>query len=80
MKVLVDNLAVFAVENCLLEPLVSILSPQTVMNLPDETVEAVAAESEDVRDERSRVLSKLESLEGGLAELNHKRRLRLGGK
>ena len=79
MKVLVDNFAVLAVEKCLLEPLASILSPEMIMRLANETVQEIAAESEDVQSERSRTLSKLGKLELGLATLCHIRRLRMGG-
>ena len=76
MKVLVDNFAVLAIEKCLLEPLASILSSQTIMKLANETVQEIAAESENVQSERSRARSKLGKLEVGLATLCHIRRLR----
>ena len=79
MKMLVDNFAVLGIESCLVEPLADILSPETIMRLPDETIQEIAAESDDARDERSRAVSKLNSLEAGLRTLNHIRRLRLGG-
>ena len=78
MKVLVDNVSVLGVEFCL-ERLADILSPETILRLPDETIQEIAAESEAVQNERTRTLTKLNSLEAGLSTLNHFRHLRLGG-
>ena len=80
MKVLVDNFAVLAVENCLLQHLPGILSSEVIMGLSDLTVEAIAAESDDVQKDRSETLIKLKSLEGGLATLKYFRRLRIDGR
>jgi hypothetical protein len=74
----VDNVSVLGVEFCL-ERLADILSPETILRLPDETIQEIAAESEAVQNERTRTLIKLNSLEAGLSTLNHFRRLRMGG-
>ena len=47
MKMLVDNVAVQAVEACLLSQLSSIISPTSVMTMTDDTVASIAAEPED---------------------------------
>ena len=80
MKVLVDNFSVLAMENCLLQHLPEILSSEVIMGLADLTVEAIAAESDDVQKDRSETLVKLKSLEGGLATLKYFRRLRIDGR
>ena len=60
MKMLVDNVAVQAVEACLLSQLPSIISPTSVMTMTDETVSSIAAEPEEnqtLREQLDRKLS-----------------------
>ena len=54
MKVLVDNVAVQAIEACLMTHLPEIISPASVMQMDDETVRRIAAESEEVQELRGR--------------------------
>jgi hypothetical protein len=56
---------VLAIENCLLKDLSSIFSPTLIANMDDEQLHAIAAECEEVRDERSHLRKKLEVLETG---------------
>ncbi|KAL8706330.1 MAG: hypothetical protein Q9201_000613 [Fulgogasparrea decipioides] len=70
MKVLVDNFAVLAIENRLLDSLLETLSPDTVMKLNDRVISDIAAESEDSLTERAGVTKKLEALDAGLQTLN----------
>lgn len=46
MKMLVDNVAVQAVEACLLSQLPSIISPTSIMKMTDDAVSRIAAEPE----------------------------------
>lgn len=69
MKVVVDNFAILGIEFCLLEKLSDMLSSDVVMNLDDKVVEEIAAEQPDSQIERSRALTKLQSLEEGLQTL-----------
>ncbi|KAL8673574.1 MAG: hypothetical protein Q9168_002006 [Polycauliona sp. 1 TL-2023] len=46
MKILVDNFSVLAVEKCLLSELTDILSPDMIIKLSEDQVNALAAESE----------------------------------
>ena len=54
MKVLVDNVAVQAIEACLMTPLPDIISPASVMQMEDETIRRIAAESEEIQELRGR--------------------------
>lgn len=62
MKVLVDEIAVLAIEECLLKGVPKLLSPSIVISLDDETVFAIAAESEDAGAERARAEAEIEVL------------------
>ena len=60
MKLLIDNVAVQAVEACLMSQLPSIISPTSVMTMTDETVSSIAAEPEEnqtLREQLDRKLS-----------------------
>lgn len=70
MKIIVDNFAVIAVENCLLDRLSDIFSPETVIGFDDDLVSKIAAETEDSQIERARVIKKLKILEAGLQTLS----------
>lgn len=52
MKVLVDNVAVQAIEACLMTHLQDIISPASVMQMKDETISRIAAESEESQELR----------------------------
>ena len=79
MKVFVDNFSVLAVEKCMLSDLAHVLSPDLVMRLGDDLLNAIAAESESSMLERQRTTEKLKTLQGGLVNLNRFNRLRSAG-
>jgi hypothetical protein len=56
---------VLAIENCLLKDLSDIFSPTLTADMDDEQLYAIAAESEDARDERSSLKKKLDTLKSG---------------
>ncbi|CRG86338.1 hypothetical protein PISL3812_03343 [Talaromyces islandicus] len=63
LDVFVDNVASLGIENCLMTGLKDILSPLSVSEMNDEMLEAIAFESEDVREIRSQTLDKQASLQ-----------------
>jgi GTPase SAR1 family protein len=65
ISVFSNNIAVLAIENCLIKDLSGIFSPTLTANMDDEQLYAIAAESEDVRYERSSLRKKLEVLQSG---------------
>ena len=56
MKVLVDNVAVQAIEACLMARLPELISPASVMQMDDEIIRRIAAESEESQELRRRSL------------------------
>jgi hypothetical protein len=60
---------VLAVEACLVESLPTIFCPETVLDIEDDIVAALAAENEDSLAERAQSSEKLKVLENGLREL-----------
>lgn len=66
LDVFVDNFATLAIENCLLEGLEELLSPLSVAKMTDEELNRLAAESPDIRAQRSQATTKLKVLENGL--------------
>ncbi|KAL8646162.1 MAG: hypothetical protein Q9226_006989 [Calogaya cf. arnoldii] len=79
MKVLVDNFSVLAVEKCMLSDLAAILSPDNIIKLSDDEVNALAAESDTSILERRRATEELKTLQEGLKELNRFSRFRDAG-
>lgn len=79
LKVLVDNVAVLGIEQCLLSELADIFSPRVVAELSEQTIQEIAAETEDVQAERRRLKDKLGVLEAGLKTLNRLKRHRSAG-
>lgn len=63
LDVFVDNVASLGIENCLMTGLKDILSPLSVSEMSDEMLEAIAFESDDVREIRSQTLEKQASLQ-----------------
>lgn len=61
----INNTAVLAIENCLVKDLSAIFSPTLTADMDDEQLQAIAAESEDVRFERDALQKKLEVLQSG---------------
>ncbi|KAJ5940356.1 hypothetical protein N7516_000524 [Penicillium verrucosum] len=66
----IDNVATLGIENCLLGPLSSILTSQTVNNMEDKQVQDIATESSSVVDERERLTRELEKLQAGSRTLS----------
>ncbi|KAJ5515924.1 hypothetical protein N7527_007484 [Penicillium freii] len=66
----IDNVATLGIENCLLGPLSSILTSQTVNNMEDKQVQEIAAEPSSVVDERDRLTRELEKLQAGSRTLS----------
>ncbi|OCL14499.1 hypothetical protein AOQ84DRAFT_330949 [Glonium stellatum] len=66
ITVFISNIVVLGIENCLIVSLPDFLSPKTILRMEDEQLEAIAAESEDVRFERIMLDEKIKDLEKGL--------------
>ncbi|KAK4459529.1 P-loop containing nucleoside triphosphate hydrolase protein [Cladorrhinum samala] len=66
LRMFADNVAILAVENCLIRDIPRILTPEAVAGMTDEEVERIAAESKEVRDERNDLESRLAKLQEGL--------------
>ncbi|KAJ5312687.1 hypothetical protein N7508_003517 [Penicillium antarcticum] len=61
----IDNVATLGIENCLLGPLSSILTSQTINNMDDAQVQDLAAEPSSTVEERDRITRELEMLQAG---------------
>ena len=61
-----DNVAILAIENCLLAPLERIFTCQTVSDMSDEQIQELASERPYVRETRERLGRELEKLQAGL--------------
>jgi short-subunit dehydrogenase involved in D-alanine esterification of teichoic acids len=70
MNVFISNVTVLAIENCLIKNLEEIFSPILIAGMSDEKLHSIAAESEEIRTERSDLREKLNVLEGGKRVLN----------
>lgn len=74
----INNIAVLAIENCLIKNLSGIFSPSLIADLSDEKLHAIAAESDEVGEERDSLRQKLRALASGKDILNeHMGRFRL---
>lgn len=69
-KTLVDIFSELAIEQCLLQQLPEMFTPEVVFALEPDEIESIAAESEESRVERSRTMEKLKILEGTLKVLH----------
>ncbi|KAF3385512.1 Interferon-induced GTP-binding protein Mx2 [Penicillium rolfsii] len=67
--IFIDNVAILAIENCLLRPLEHIFSNQVINDMDDEQIEKLAGESQEVREERERLSGELKKLEAGMRTL-----------
>lgn len=65
----VDNVAILGIENCLLAPLETIFTAQTINNLSDERIQDLASEPSSVEQERKRLSEELRRLQEGLSTL-----------
>lgn len=68
-KTLIDDVAVLAVERCLIQRLPSLFSPDVVFELDDAQVHHVVAESEEIGAQRSCYADKLSILRASLLNL-----------
>lgn len=64
MKVLVDNVAVQAIEACLMTHLPEIISPASVVQMEDDVITRIAAEPEENQALREQLTRKLAVLKG----------------
>ncbi|KAF2016894.1 hypothetical protein BU24DRAFT_440087 [Aaosphaeria arxii CBS 175.79] len=69
LKKAVDNISILAIEARLIEKLPTLLNPETVLEIGDETVVGLAAEDEESMTERRRCVEKKGILEEGLKML-----------
>lgn len=76
---LVDNVAVLGIEQCLLSGLADIFSPSVAMAVPERLLAEIAAETDDAQAERKRLNHKLGVLEAGLETLNRLNRHKSAG-
>ncbi|KAM0277942.1 hypothetical protein ACHAQH_005486 [Verticillium albo-atrum] len=68
LRTFTDNLINLAVESCLVRQLPDILSPRTVTDMSDETLSALAAESEEVCHRREQLQGDITLLKKGLEQ------------
>jgi hypothetical protein len=66
MRSFVDNVARIVIEHCLIKELKSLLNPITVDAMDDDLLAKLAAESDDVREEREEQTARLQILKKGL--------------
>lgn len=69
MKFLVDDFCVHAIEECLLDKVPGIFTPEMVLDMEPGDIEKVAAESEESQAERASSSKKLHILEATLSIL-----------
>ncbi|KAF2186986.1 hypothetical protein K469DRAFT_686203 [Zopfia rhizophila CBS 207.26] len=65
ISVFINNVAVLAIENCLVADLAAIFSPLLISSMDEEKLHAIAAESDEVRSQRTMLKQKLEDLRAG---------------
>ncbi|KAK2744858.1 hypothetical protein FQN57_004182 [Myotisia sp. PD_48] len=70
LKTVVDNIAVLAIESCLIKRLPELFVPENVLTLTDDVIEKIAMENEEAALERKSLTEKLQILEAGLWELS----------
>ncbi|CAG8900109.1 unnamed protein product [Penicillium egyptiacum] len=66
----VDNVAILAIENCLLYPLEHIFTGKTVLDMDDQQIQEIAAEPSNIQKDRERLNEELEKLRKGRQTLN----------
>lgn len=68
-----DDVAVLAVEECLMQKLSSLFTPEKVCDLTDTEIHGIAGESKESTTKRKRAEEKLSVLDNGRAELKRLR-------
>ncbi|KAJ5836851.1 Dynamin GTPase [Penicillium robsamsonii] len=66
----VDNVAILAIENCLLFPLEHIFTGKTVLSMDNQQIREIAAEPSNIQKDRERLNEELEKLRKGNQTLN----------
>ncbi|QQK43428.1 Dynamin [Penicillium digitatum] len=66
----VDNVAILAIENCLLCPLEHIFTGKTVLGMDDQQIQEIAAEPSNIQKDRERLNEELKKLRKGRQTLN----------
>ena len=66
----IDNVAILAIENCLLVPLEAIFTSLNVSNMESKQIKSLASEPAHVQSDREMYQTQLEKLRAGLRTLN----------
>jgi len=66
LSTFVDNVKLLAIENCLLNGIPNILTPEMVLDMSDDMVQRVATESPQVERTREDLRNQLDKLHKGL--------------
>ncbi|WQF77026.1 Putative dynamin stalk domain, GTPase effector domain-containing protein [Colletotrichum destructivum] len=75
LKRFIDDVSVLAIENCLIRPLPDLFTSNVVFDMAEDQVRQLAAESQQLIDERAQCLERQEVLEIGLQTLRPLSRL-----
>lgn len=67
LRTFTDNVIILAVENCLISKMSTLFTPMMVLGMDDETLSRLAAESSEIRCERSDLQNDIAVLKSGLA-------------
>jgi cell division protein FtsB len=66
MSTFIDNIAILAIENCLMQPLETIFTGSTVGLMADQKIKQLTAEPSYTQANRKQLKSDLEKLQAGL--------------
>jgi len=69
LKTFVDAVSTLTTEQCLVQRLPSILSPEVIYSLTGDKVRAIAGESDEIAEERAQATEKLNVLQKALDDL-----------
>ncbi len=69
LKQHIDDIAIAAIEECLMKKVADIFTPKTVLDMEDEVIDDIASETEESKLERASSTKKLEILEAALQAL-----------